>query len=75
MMEWQPIETAPKDINILLFGMIDPDTTFELLRWVEPIVFSGRWDAIDEYFVPSGGTWEGPFMRCTHWAHLPEPPK
>lgn len=73
--EWQPIETAPKDRPLLLYGFIDPETNFNLLIWTAPAVFSGEFDSIDEAWVPHGGTWEGPFMTVTHWMPLPEPPK
>lgn len=75
-MQWRPIEEAPKDgAHVLLFGKIDPATTFVLLTWKKPAVFSGYWDSLDEAWVPHGGTWEGPFMAVTHWMPLPPPPK
>lgn len=74
-MEWQPIETAPKDgDNVLLFGRIDPRHPFEGIRWQKMTVFSGYWDRIDGAWCPSGATWAGPFMEVTHWKPLPSPP-
>ena len=74
MSEWQDISTAPKDRKVLLFGRIDPNNPFDLIRWREPSVFSGMWDDIDRAWVPCGGTWEGPFMEATHWMPLPAKP-
>lgn len=74
MGEWRSIETAPKDRFLLLYGRIDPSIPFEGLVWRKPSVFSGAWDHIDAQWVPSGGTWLGPFMDATHWQPLPEPP-
>lgn len=74
MSEWQPIETAPIDEPILLFGRIDPRSEFDLLKWDVPCVFSGYYDTIDEAWVPHGGTWLGPFMEVTHWMSLPPEP-
>ncbi len=75
MSEWQPIITAPKNEVVLLYGKIDPSTDFELLTWKKDSIFSGYWDLIDEAWVTSGSTWEGPFMVCTHWQPLPEAPQ
>lgn len=75
MSGWRPIETAPKNKNILLYGHIDHRHPFELLKWEKNSVFSGNWDYLDEAWVPHGATWEGPFMAATHWMPLPEPPK
>lgn len=74
MTEWRDISTAPKDRVLLLYGHIDPSTSFEALRWNEPSVFTGAWDSIDEAWVPLGGTWEGPFMVVSHWAERPDGP-
>lgn len=73
-LKWQPIETAPKDQHILLFGKIDPLNPFEKIRWDKPSVFSGYWDPVDEIWTAHGSTWEGPFMTATHWMPLPLPP-
>lgn len=72
MRDWQPIDTAPKDKHILLFGMQRP---MPQLYAKIPQVFSGYWDNIDEAWCSDGSTWEGPFYDPTHWMPLPEPPK
>jgi hypothetical protein len=65
----------PKNMTIMLYGFIDPESKFELLRWDKPSAFSGRWCSLDEAWVPSGGTWEGPFMIVSHWAEMLPPPE
>lgn len=75
MSGWQPIETAPKDRRILLYGHIDPNAPFDGLIWTAPRPFSGYWDEIDEAWCCDGSTWKGPFMKVTHWMPLPEPPE
>lgn len=76
MSDWLPIETADKTAgSMLLFGCIDPDHRFSAIRWDKPSVFTGYWDSLDEAWCASGSTWEGPFMRVTHWMPLPAPPQ
>lgn len=60
-MEWQPIQTAPKDKLVLL-------AMYPHHGYVEaPIKVGGFWDGKWNIF---GGSW-----RPTHWQSLPEPPK
>ena len=64
--EWQPIETAPKDSEVLL--------------WVDiavgnPLVIQGCWFS-DEEMGESG--WidvNGEVHEVTHWMPLPDPPE
>ena len=77
MGDWQPIETAPKDQNILVFGepedlILNGDT---LVHFRAPLVCAAHWDDIDSSFCLTGGSWLGPFIEPTHWMPLPEPPK
>lgn len=69
---WQPIETAPKDRHVLLFGKQNP---MSVLRTDGSLVFTGYWDAMDDAWCSSGSTWEGPFYEPTHWMPLPVPPQ
>lgn len=72
-MQWQPIETAPKDGTVVLVWPIDwqcsatgsPNTDMWICQWSD---FYNRWveAAGEEYFGP---------QTPTHWAPLPEPPK
>jgi hypothetical protein len=71
-MSWQPIETAPKNDRLLLFGQLRQP--FEGLRVNGPEVFSGYWDDIDSAWCGSGSTANGPFYNATHWQPLPAPP-
>lgn len=66
---WQPIETAPKDKLILLWGRYwsDGQGWFNqplMGHWVE---VRDRWEAV------SAVGWFG--VRPTHWMLLPEPPQ
>ena len=72
MSEWQPIETAPKDEIIQVYGqprdlVINGDV---MVRWTEPGVHQAYWDEIDDSFVLDGGSWLGPFIAPPHWKRL-----
>lgn len=64
-MNWQPIETAPKDRWILIYGAREEPYNESHVSLVE-------WD---------GGGWWGQYGEPvltdvpTHWMELPEPPK
>ena len=63
-MDWQPIETAPKDgTHVLGYGPMDDGT-----YWME-----------DLYWYESMEAWPITFMHGhgepTHWMPLPEPPE
>jgi hypothetical protein len=67
MSAWQPIETAPKDVDVLvyLFGAAIPIRVAMLCPGVRG---EGVW-------VDTGcNTIRSPFF-ITHWMPLPEPPK
>ena len=70
---WQPIETAPKDQSVLLYGKSDDTFTSEV-SFPHPVVFSGYWCSLDGAWCTTGSSWVGPFMKPTHWQPLPEPP-
>ena len=77
MTDWQPIDTAPKDGSVLVFGLpsdliINND---KLLSFSSPVITTAYWDDIDDSFVLTGGTWLGPFIEPTHWMPLPTPPE
>lgn len=75
-MEWQPIETAPKDERILLYR---PTAGF---TWTRVVI--GRFDS-DRYAKRPRPYWqhdlehlagkaEGRAVNPTHWMPLPAPP-
>lgn len=76
MSDWQPIETAPKDDLILLYGLLDPHPNERQLYsgLDRPTRVTAYWDSIDEAWSPMGGTWTGPWFKPTHWMPLPSPP-
>lgn len=67
-MEWQTIDSAPKDARILI---CDIQNGHKIVREAE--FFSGKWVAhftlIDGYPIPDF------YCHPTHWMPLPEPPK
>ena len=69
--EWQPIESAPRDAHILLYGPMEPH---DQLGSRGPMIFSGYWDVIDSAWCSTGSTWTGPFYTPTHWMPLPAEP-
>ena len=63
--QWQPIETAPKDQEILL-GLADGDEFRTAL---------GSWEIVDE--PPEAGRWTASLWwgaEPTHWMEIPPPP-
>ena len=63
MTDWQPIDTAPDDTEVLVYG-----------AWIEGGSFKGVTMAVLSY---DGNIWfcEGDHMEeITHWMPLPEPP-
>ena len=69
---WQPIETAPRDQALILFGSQRPH---DMVFMAGPSVFAGYWDIIDGAWCATGSTWAGPFYDPTHWMPLPPPPE
>lgn len=64
-MEWQPIETAPKDKTILVFQMSDSGYFYQMAQWEIMKSGNGMWTCSNGDFVDD----------TTHWMPLPEPPK
>ena len=65
---WQPIETAPKDDEILLYGRYNSDSQGYMPR---PMV--GRWGTFHKRWEIHAGSRFG--IRPTHWMPLPAPPQ
>jgi hypothetical protein len=79
-MEWQPIETAPKDgTEILAYEKcdylysndeIEPFERIKIVRWNEVM----QWDnPEDEYDWMTGSSFDEQ-INPTHWMPLPKPP-
>jgi len=79
MIEWQPIETAPKDGRVvLLFGIWAGEIHGE---YDEPTIDIGSWGGgksdypgNDWWHLTTGDNYAC-WMRPTHWMPLPEPPQ
>jgi len=69
-MNWQPIETAPKDGRRVLVWIDDP----KLLRDGYPICFARLW-FYDDGSLGGGAEGFNGKWDITHWMPLPEPPK
>jgi hypothetical protein len=74
-MEWQPIETAPRDGMVLLFrpsayewGKVAPGRHNDDRHAIRPRPYWEMWLKI-------GGVWESREWPPTHWMPLPQPPK
>jgi hypothetical protein len=64
MSEWQPIETAPKSTEILL--------------WIVKLPWAGYIDPHGQVWSRSHGLCnvkqDGRLIKCSHWMPLPSPP-
>jgi hypothetical protein len=69
-MNWQPIDTAPKDgTKILVFDGVDMTT----VRWMDG---RSEWWPGEWQLVCAGmNAEECEFYKPTHWMPLPEPPQ
>lgn len=70
VLEWQPIETAPKadDVPLLLFG----PSTGEVSGHRDPAIMIGYRFGATWYEL--GGDYYTVHVFPTHWMPLPEPP-
>jgi hypothetical protein len=68
-MDWQPIETAPRDGAELLLCAADPLVVGRFYRGV------GQWADADPAFRSKSGWFWAFGIRPTHWMSLPDPPK
>ena len=66
MMDWQPIETAPKD-------------GAEIIVWSKDQLapYLAAWDDANGWMVPDTCPhgWTELLIQPTHWTTMPEPPK
>lgn len=79
MSEWKPIETAPKDRVILLWGAIVPHKDdrelYHYAALVEPTLHVGHWDAVDGEWCSSVSTYKGPWIAPLAWQPAPDIPE
>lgn len=72
-MEWQPIETAPKDCQKFILLFCPEDQSTWLASWQ-----AGEWYGVDELGLTRSGHGLGSDVTTvwfvTHWMHLPIPP-
>lgn len=66
-MNWQPIETAPKDRDVLLY-VTETDEQF-VAFWDQALDDDCKW------VFASGGRTTFIVLGATHWTPLPEPPQ
>ena len=75
--EWQPIETAPKDGTRLLTIVTKFPNCRPAIGWWN--VIADKWMASDAEDFHTEEDWqielESTFYEPTHWMPLPEPPK
>jgi hypothetical protein len=73
---WRGIESAPKGVAVLLYGILDPHPESVGLYYnlTAPVRAVGYWDEIDDTWCPVGSTWLGPWFKPTHWMPLPASP-
>jgi len=82
MTEWQPIETAPKDRPILVYGNKEKGDQAEFSQRIAVAVYHSEMhytygDRPMFVYAPHRVESDGP-DRCicpSHWMPLPEPPK
>lgn len=68
--QWQPIESAPKDmVEIVIFAPDEKPRVFTA-KWIHgwSRSVSGEYKSLDDFFGDND-------IRATHWMPLPEPPK
>lgn len=68
---WQPIETAPKMRNIILFAVTDAAEDGRIRNWK---MDTGYWSQGHKGWVWSGYEVRSYMIQPTHWMPLPEPP-
>ena len=68
---WEPIDTAPKMKNILMWAATDVSETGEIKNWK---MDTGYWSSGAHCWVWSGNQLRKYDIQPTHWQPLPAPP-
>lgn len=81
-MDWQPIETAPKDGTVVLIYQGKEECCCATAKYVDTshkeleVVGQKGKKVISEWVEYTSGYWDADgFYDPTHWMPLPEPPK
>lgn len=65
-MNWQPIETAPREDDLCIFAWCPDAHGYIVVAWQsDDLVKGGGWFGLEDYTL----------VHPTHWMPLPEPPK
>jgi len=79
-MEWQPIETAPKDGTRILIGRLDGNVGIDAIEICDWYVIERshyehvEYDLYRKVMDEPNESWNGNGHRATHWMPLPDPP-
>ena len=71
MTAWQPIETAPKMKNILMWAATDISDFGEIRNWK---IATGYWSTGHDAWIWDGSALKTFDVKPTHWMPLPDPP-
>jgi hypothetical protein len=79
MMDWQPIETAPKDQWVLTYDLVgivpSNKSRFVVAKWA----YDDQWwfDVVLKRTYDDFENWPKEYLTCCprYWMQLPEPPK
>lgn len=75
-MEWQPIETAPKDGTwIMIFCPCEEFPTHDITHWVAKFGYCDPEHSLETAWVDQDDAVVMRQQEPTHWMPLPEPPK
>lgn len=71
-MEWQPIETAPRNGTEVLLAL--KESTHSILNWNSRRIFIGYFQAQGNDWIIDG-RWATAHLTPSHWMPLPAAPK
>ena len=76
-MEWQPIETAPKDGTlVLIYNTLNNGTITSIDGKIAVARYSHQHDGLEESLWEYGTYYSGAYLiSATHWMPLPQPPE